>query len=175
MTLIHHIATQNHLKILFKMKKLALFMLSAAVIALGSCSKEGDRGPAGPAGAAGADGADANFSTNDLVVTVDDFAGGNYAELTVDFFNQDIWDNGMAMCYVEDSFGYWNTVPSQWHEITGFSYFFDGTGGACGFDAVNGITADYNVRIVTMSMSSYQEMEEAGILGDFEAVMDYLK
>ena len=169
--MLHHKSFEN----LFKMKKLALFMLSAAIIALGSCSKEGEQGPAGPAGATGAAGDDANFSTNDLVVAAADFGGGAYAEYSVDFLTQDIWDNGMAMCYVEDGFGYWNTVPSQWHEITGFSYFYDAGAGVCGFDAVDGITADYNVRIVTMSMNAYQEMEEAGILNDFEAVMDYLK
>jgi hypothetical protein len=161
------------------MKKIAFLLMSVAVIALSSCSKEGERGPAGaqgPAGPAGAAGDDADFTTTAFTVAAADFAGGNYAEYTVDFITQDIYENGMAVAYVQDTFGYWNTIPSQWHELTDFGFFYSvaDVTGVIGFSATGGITADYPVRIVTMKRADYDHLNEAGLLANYNEVVKYL-
>jgi len=150
------------------MKNFKLFFLSAAVLAFASCTKEGDRGPAGPAGPAGED---ANFTTEELTVAAADFDGGTYVEYPSEVITQEVYDEGMAIAYVLDDFEYWNSIPSQWHEITGFSY----TTGTAGFDAVDGITVDYTVRIVTMRSAQYEEVIELGLEKDCDALIAYLE
>jgi hypothetical protein len=160
------------------MKKVAFFLLSAAVLTFTSCSKEGAEGPAGPAGPAGDD---ASFTVNTLTIAVADWAGGNYVEYPVDFINADIYEEGMAIAYIQDDFGYWNAIPSQWHAITGFGYTFadsDGNGtanGVVGFDAVNGApTVDQNARIVTMTSRDYEVLNSNGQIKNYNEVMNYL-
>jgi hypothetical protein len=164
------------------MKKIAFLLMSVAVIALSSCSKEGEQGPAGPAGAqgpagpAGAAGDDADFAINTVTVAAADFAGGTYAEYPVSFISEDLYNNGMAIAYVQDTFGYWNTIPSQWHELTDFGFFYstaDATG-IIGFSADGGITADYPVRVVTMKRADYDQLNEAGLLANYNEVVKYL-
>ena len=161
------------------MKKIAILFLSVAMIALSSCSKEGERGPAGATGAqgpAGPAGDDADFAINTITVAVADFAGGTYTEYPVNFISQDLYENGMAIAYVQDTFGYWNTIPSQWHELTDFGFFYstaDATG-IVGFSADGGITADYPVRIVTMKRADYDQLNEAGLLANYNEVVKYL-
>jgi hypothetical protein len=167
------------------MKKVAFFLLSAAVLTFTSCSKEGAEGPAGPAGPAGAAGPagdDASFTVNTLTIAVADWAGGNYVEYPVDFINGDIYEEGMAIAYIQDDFGYWNAIPSQWHVITGFGFSFvdsdgDGAGdtGIVGFDAVNGApTADVNARVVTMTSRDYEVLNSNGQIKNYNEVMTYL-
>ncbi|MFY8138136.1 MAG: hypothetical protein ACOVMR_08520 [Flavobacteriales bacterium] len=161
------------------MKKIAFLLMSVAVIALSSCSKEGERGPAGaqgPAGPAGAAGDDADFAINTVTVAAADFAGGTYVEYPAAFISEDLYSNGMAIAYVQDTFGYWNTIPSQWHELTDFGFFYstaDATG-IIGFSADGGITADYPVRIVTMKRADYDQLNEAGLLANYNEVVKYL-
>ena len=167
------------------MKKIAFLLMSVAVIALSSCSKEGERGPAGaqgaqgpagPAGPAGAAGDDADFAINTITVAAADFAGGTYTEYPVTFISEDLYNNGMAIAYVQDTFGYWNTIPSQWHELTDFGFFYspaDATG-IIGFSADGGITADYPVRVVTMKRADYDQLNEAGLLANYNEVVKYL-
>lgn len=162
------------------MKKVALLFMSVAMIALASCSKEGEQGPAGPSGPAGPAGQSAVFEINEITVAAADFAGGTYNEYQVDFITQDIYDNGVAVAYVQDGFGYWNTIPSQWHEITDFG-FFNTTDpdtneniGIVGFSADGGITSDYQVRVVTMKRAEYDALNAEGLLADYNAVMNFL-
>lgn len=165
------------------MKKIAYLFMSLAMVAMVSCSKEGEQGPAGPsgpAGPAGPAGDDADFSVHPLTITVADWDGNEYTELEADFITEDLYNNGIAVCYVQDSFQYWNTVPSQWHPITGFGFSYidmgDGTFiGIVGFDAANGVpTSDVNVRIVTMKRTQYEELSEEGLIADYNAVVSYL-
>ena len=167
------------------MKKVAFFLMSAAVLAFTSCSKEGPAGPAGatgPAGPAGAAGDDASFTVNTLTIALADWAGGTYVEYPVDFINADIYEEGMAIAYIQDDYGYWNAIPSQWHAITGFGYTFadsdgDGTAdtGIVGFDAVNGApTADVSARVVTMTSRDYEVLNSNGQIKNFNEVMTYL-
>ena len=166
--------------------------MSVAVLALASCSKEGPEGPAGatgpagPAGAAGAAGAagdDASFTVNQVTIATADWAGGTYVEFPADFINADIYEEGVAIAYIQDDFGYWNAIPSQWHVITGFGYTFadgdgDGTAdtGIIGFDAVNGApTADVIARVVTMTSRDHQVLSSNGSLNNYNAVMSYLQ
>ena len=159
--------------------------MSAAVLTLASCSKEGPAGPAGatgPAGPAGPAGDDASFTVNSLTIPVADWAGGTYVEYPADFINADIYDEGMAIAYIQDDYGYWNAIPSQWHAITGFGYTFadsdgDGTGdtGIVGFDAVNGApTADVVARVVTMTSRDYDVLNNNGQIKNYNEVMNYL-
>ena len=171
------------------MKKVAFLFMSVAVLALASCSKEGPEGPAGstgpagPAGPAGAAGDDASFTVNQVTIAVADWAGGTYVEFPADFINADIYEEGMAIAYIQDEFGYWNGIPSQWHVITGFGYTFldsDGDGvsdtGIIGFDAVNGApAADVTARVVTMTSRDYQVLSSNGSLNNNNAVMSYLQ
>jgi len=167
------------------MKKVAFLLLSAAVLTFTSCSKEGAEGPkgaTGPAGPAGPAGDDASFTVNTLTLAVADWAGGNYVEYPVDFINADIYEEGMAIAYIQDDFGYWNAIPSQWHVITGFGFSFvdsdgDGAGdtGIVGFDAVNGApTADVNARVVTMTSRDYEVLNSNGQIKNYNEVMTYL-
>lgn len=164
------------------MKKIAFLLMSVAVIALSSCSKEGEQGPAGPAGAqgpAGPQGDNADLTSNDLTILAADFGGGTYAEYTVNFIDQEVYENGMAVAYIQDTFGYWNNIPSQWHEITDFGFFYgpnaDGVNvGIVGFSATGGITADYPVRVVTMKRADYDHLNEAGLLANYNEVVKYL-
>jgi hypothetical protein len=168
------------------MKKLSYFLFSVALVALVSCGKDGEQGPAGPAGPAGATGAqgpagdDADFAINNLTIPVAEWAAFGYAEMEAPFITQDIQDNGMALCYVNDEFGYWNTIPSQWHLITGFASFYGDVagvvGGYCGFDCDPAAipTVDVNVRIVTMKRADYEQMSADGIIADYSKVVNYL-
>ena len=167
------------------MKKVAFFLMSAAVLTFTSCSKEGAEGPmgaTGPAGPAGPAGDDASFTVNAVTIAVADWAGGTYVEYPVDFINADIYEEGMAIPYIQDDFGYWNAVPSQWHVITGFGYSFvdtdgDGTSetGIVGFDAINGApTADVNARVVTMTARDYEVLNSNGQINNYNEVMTYL-
>ena len=167
------------------MKKVAFFLMSAAVLTLASCSKEGPAGPAGstgPAGPAGPAGDDASFTVNSLTIAAADWAGGTYAEYRADFINADIYEEGVAIAYIADDYGYWNAIPSQWHAITGFGYTFadsdgDGTAdtGIVGFDAVNGApTADVTARVVTMTSRDYEVLNSNGQIKNFNEVMTYL-
>ena len=172
------------------MKKVAFLFMSVAVLALASCSKEGPEGPAGatgpagPAGPAGAAGDDASFTVNQVTIAAADWGGQPYVEYVVDFIDADIYEEGMIIAYVQDEFGYWNGIPSQWHDVTGFGYSFndldaDGTSeGRIGFDATgaNGIPAvDYSARVVTMTSRDYQVLSSNGSLNNYNAVMSYLQ
>ena len=170
------------------MKKVAFFLMSAAVLTFISCSKEGAEGakgatgPAGATGATGAAGDDANFTVNAVTIPVADWAGGNYVEFPVDFITADIYEEGMAIPYIQDDFGYWNAIPSQWHVITGFGYSFvdadgDGTSetGIVGFDAVNGPpTVDVIARVVTMTSRDYEVLNANGQIKNYNEVMTFL-
>ena len=158
------------------MKKVAFFLMSAAVLSFSSCTQEGAEGPAGPAGD------DAGFTVNSLTIAAADWAGGTYVEYPADFINADIYEEGVAIAYIQDDFGYWNAIPSQWHVITGFGYTFadsdgDGTAdtGVVGFDAVNGApTADQNARVITMTSRDYEVLNSNGQIKNYNEVMTYL-
>jgi hypothetical protein len=167
------------------MKKVAFFLMSAAVLSFSSCTQEGPEGPAGPAGPAGAAGPagdDASFNINSLTIAAADWAGGTYVEYPADFINADIYEEGVAIAYIQDDFGYWNAIPSQWHVITGFGYTFadsdgDGTAdtGVVGFDAVNGApTVDQNARVITMTSRDYEVLNSNGQIKNYNEVMTYL-
>jgi hypothetical protein len=167
------------------MKKVAFFLMSAAVLAFTSCSKEGPAGPAGatgPAGPAGAAGDDASFTVNTLTIALADWAGGTYVEYPVDFINADIYEEGMAIAYIQDDYGYWNAIPSQWHVVTGFGYSFvdsdgDGAGdtGIVGFDATGTApAADLNARVITMTSRDYEVLNSNGQIKNYNEVMTYL-
>lgn len=164
------------------MKKVAFLFMSAAVLALASCSKEGPAGPAGAAGPAGPAGDDASFTVNTLTIAAADWGGGTYVEYPADFINADIYEEGMVVAYIQDEFTYWNGIPSQWHPITGFGFVFvdtdgDGTSeGIVGFDATGGApTTDLPARIVTMTSRDYQVLSENGQINNYNAVMSYLQ
>lgn len=159
------------------MKISKLIALGFAVVALASCEgPEGPAGATGPAGPAGASGDNADFAYNDIPVNAADFTDG-YVEYNVDFITQDIFDNGICLAYIKDAFEYWNGIPSQWHEITGFTYVYNeaNSTGVVGFDAVNGITTDYEARIVTMTARQYLEVQELEIEADYLKVKNYLQ
>jgi len=195
------------------MKRTVLLLMNVAFLTLASCYKEGPAGPAGPAGPTGptgpagangidgadgidgtngingsdgvdgVDGDDAGLTINSLTIAVADWAGSSYVEYPAEFITADIYDSGIAIAYIQDDFGYWNSIPSQWHEITGFAYTFtdadgDGTAdtGVVGFDAVNDTpTADVIARVITMTTRDYQVLSSNGSLNNYNAVMSYLK
>jgi hypothetical protein len=165
------------------MKKIAYLFMSIAMVAMVSCGKEGEQGPAGPAGPAGAAGPageNANFEVNVFPLTAAEWAGGQYIELDAPYITEEVFNDGVAIAYIKDSFGYWNGIPSQWHSVTGFTYLYgdngSGTvGGYIGFDAVNGApTDDYEVRVVTLRRADYDALDAQGLTADYNAVMAYL-
>ncbi len=161
------------------MKKAALFLVGIITLLFTSCSKEGVEGPAGPAGPAGDDG---SFTVNTLTIAAADWAGSTYVEYVVDFINADIYEEGVAIAYIMDDYSFWNSIPSQWHDITGFSYKFDdsdgdGTAdtGLVGFDALNNQpTTDITARVVTMTSRDYEVLSNNGLINNYHEVMTYL-
>lgn len=100
------------------MKNLFLLLLSAAILTLAGCAKDGDTGPAGPAGKDGTNGTNGtdgqNGNANVQVVnytiqswewTVYGTAGqaghSIYHEHQISQINQDIIDNGLVMQYLK--------------------------------------------------------------------------
>jgi hypothetical protein len=161
------------------MKKVAFFLIGALALTFASCSKEESKGSTGPAGPAGDD---AGFAINSLTILADDWAGDTYVEYTVDFINADIYEAGVAIAYIQDDYGYWNAIPSQWHAITGFGYSFNDTdadgvsdSGVVGFDAINGApTTDLNARVITMTSRDYEVLDSNGQINNYNEVMTYL-
>lgn len=162
------------------MKKVALLFMSVAMIALASCSKEGEQGPAGATGPAGPAGSNADFTVTVFPLTAAEWGGGAYVELDAPYITEAIFNDGVAIAYIKDSFGYWNGIPSQWHDVTGYTYLYGDNGsgvvgGYMGFDAVNGTPADdYEVRVITMKRADYDALEADGLLANHDAVMEYL-
>lgn len=150
----------------------SLFIVSAMVL-MSSCEKEGPAGPAGPAGAAGVV---SNFSTDLITIPGDSWAGNTYTELEADFITEAVMNEGAVIVYVQDDFGYWNSVPSAFHPISGYGYSFD-TGsntGVIGFEVLATITTDVNVKVITMDNRSYQTLQEMDVLDNAAAVEAFL-
>ncbi len=153
--------------------------MSAAALTFASCSKEGPEGPAGPAGPAGDD---AGFAVDSLIIPAADWAGGTYLEYVVDFISPDIYLGGIAIAYIKDEYGYWNSIPSQWHVITGFGFSFIDTdddgisdSGVVGFDAENGAPSiDHVARIITMTSRDYEVLSSTGQINNYNEVITYL-
>ncbi len=154
-----------------KMFSLALVALVSIVFI--SCEKEGPAGPAGPAGAAGVV---SNFSSNIITVAGNDWGGGTYTEYDAAFITEAVMEEGAVIVYVQDGFGYWNSVPSAYHPISGYGYLFDAESntGRIGFEVLTTITTDQVVKVITMDNRSYQALEEMDLLDDAAAVEAFL-
>jgi hypothetical protein len=144
--------------------KLSIFLAGAFALVLAGCAKEGPQGPegpAGPAGQAGADGTNADFAVFETTVLTTDWQG-SYTEFPVDIVTEQIMNEGIVIVYAQDDFGYWNHIPSAWTDIVGYGYVWSAeTGGIVGLDHDEAVAPamDYNVRIVTMSMRSYEVLD----------------
>ena len=159
------------------MKQLAFVFLSVLALSFTACTKEGPAGPAGaagPAGPAGPAGENANYSIGEYTVAGADFQA-NYTEFQVAEITEDVMDAGVVLVYVQDSFGYWNQIPSNWTPIIGFSYIWTAdTGGILGLDHDDTPVLDsYVVRVVTMFQRDYELLDE-GVVADFDQLMEVL-
>lgn len=158
------------------MKNFKFLLFAAVALIFTACGKDGPEGPAGPTGPAGPAGDDANFELFETTVTVDDWAGGSYFEFEVPVITETIYNEGVVLIYVKDSDTYWNQIPSAWTNIVGFSYIWlDGTG-VVGLDHDPDVapSEDYDVRVVTMSMSSYDALDE-DILSNCDRLIQVMK
>ncbi len=160
------------------MKKFSYFLLSAAVVALVSCGKEGEQGPVGPAGPAGATGAagdDADFIAVIDTIPGADWAGATYIEYVKPYITEDIYENGVVILNVADDFGYWNSVPSDFHPISGYGYAWnpEDNVGIIGFESDGTVTTDQIIKVTTMTMRAYQELVALGIEDDMVAAEAY--
>lgn len=160
------------------MKKLSYFLFSVALVALVSCGKDGEQGPAGPAGPAGATGPAgppaADYAVYNDTIPVASWVNG-YTEFERDYITQEAFENGIITVMVEDDFGYYNSVPSDYHPITGYGYAFDTATniGVIGFESQAAVTEDRNVKVAVMTMRAYQELVEQGIENDIIASEAY--
>lgn len=156
------------------MKKVfSLALVALASFVFTACEKEGPAGPAGPAGAAGVV---SNFSSNIITVAGEDWAGGTYTEYDASFITEAVMEEGAVIVYVQDGFGYWNSVPSAFHPISGYGYFYDSSSntGRIGFEVLSTITTDQIAKVITMDNRSYQALEEMDLLDDAAAVEAFL-
>lgn len=147
-----------------------LGILFIGFVTLTGCKKE--EGPVGPPGPAGED---ANFAVGEYLVEAADFES-DYAEISVDIITEDIMESGVVLVYVEDGFGYWNNVPSQFTPIIGFSFVWGATsGGILGLDHDPAIIIeDYNVRVVTMYQKTHQDLPSDEIVQDYDLLINHL-
>lgn len=156
------------------MKKLGFLFLSIAMLAFTACTKEGPKGPAGATGPAGPAGQNANYSVNELVIVGADWAGAGYIEYEADFITQDVYEAGSVVVYVQDEFGYWNSVPSQFHPISGYGYSWTAAnGGIVGFESDGTVTTDFTARVVTMDDRDFQVLQENGKINNLNDVIEY--
>jgi len=83
-------------------------------------------------------------------------------------------DGGSIVVYVKDDFGYYNSVPSSYHLISGYGFrFLDGIG-LLGFEASQTPTVDYDVRVVSMSQAAFESIENTEILTDYNKLINRL-
>lgn len=156
-------------------EKLQILLLSAIALIFTACGKEGpagDDGSTGPAGPAGPAGENANFAVFETTVAVADWAGGIYMEFEATNITEEIYTEGVVLVYVKDSFEYWNQIPSAWTSIVGFSYVWVDGLGVVGLDHNPDAapSEDYDVRVVTMSMSSYEDLD-ADVIANCDALI----
>ncbi len=147
-------------------------LFAAAALLFTAC--EGPEGPAGPAGPAGDN---SNFSTFETTVLAADWGGQPYTEVEVNIITEDVYNNGVVLVYVEDAFGYWNQVPSAWTPIVGYGYVWaSDAGGVLGLDHDPdvAIDSDWNIRVVTMFMRDFNEIDEE-IVADYDRLVDYME
>lgn len=159
------------------MKKLGFLFLSIAMLAFTACTKEGPKGAtgaAGPAGPAGPAGQNANYSVNEVVILGADWAGAGYIEYDAAYITQDVYEAGSVVVYVQDEFGYWNSVPSQFHPISGYGYAWSvDNGGVVGFESDGTVTTDFTARVITMDDRDFQILQENGKINNYNDVMTY--
>ena len=157
------------------MKRIAFALFGAAALMLAGCGKEGPAGPAGADGADGVngvDGADAGFEIYETTVAVADWAGGTYVEFAVPTITETIYNQGMVMVYIKDDYNYWNQIPSAWTDFTGFAFYWTAAaGGIVGldYDPALTVSADYDVRVVTMELRDYELLDEEDLVS-FESL-----
>lgn len=160
------------------MKRIAFALFGAAALMLAGCGKEGPVGPAGSDGQDGVngqDGADAGFEIYETTVAAADWQG-TYVEFPVPTITESIYNQGMVMVYIKDDYGYWNQIPSAWTDFVGFAFNWTAAnGGLVGldYDPTLTVTADYDVRVVTMELRDF-ELLDAEDLVSFEALTEAL-
>ena len=160
-------------------KTILVFVLMAFVaVSLSGCS--GDDGPAGPRGPAGPQGGDANFQVAIINIPSGDWGTGGYVEYPCSIITPSVMDSGLVVAYIQDDFGYYDGIPSAYHEITGFGYVYapaPGPGGVMGFesDPAAPPTVDRQAKVVTMSASFLRQIEDRSVLQSYESLMRYVQ
>jgi len=119
------------------MKKTSLLFVLMAFVAASLSGCKGDDGPAGQRGPAGPQGGDANFQVAIINIAAGDWGTGGYVEYPCSIITPAVMDSGLVICYIQDDFGYYDGIPSAYHEITGFGYVYATNptpGGIVGFE-----------------------------------------
>lgn len=156
-----------------KMKSYLIAMMAMVSMSLLGC--KGDDGPAGPRGPQGDD---ANFQVQIINIPAGDWGTGGYVEYPCSIITQEVMDQGMVIAYIQDDFGYYDGIPSAYHEITGYGYVYDATpGGIVGFecDPTAPPTVNRQAKVVAMSASFLRQIEDKSVLQSHEALMKYLQ
>lgn len=165
------------------MKKTTLVFVLMAFVAVSLSGCKGDDGPAGPsgpAGPAGPQGGDANFQVAIINIPSGDWGTGGYVEYPCSIITPSVMDSGLVVAYIQDDFGYYDGIPSAYHEITGFGYVYapaPGPGGVMGFesDPAAPPTVDRQAKVVTMSASFLRQIEDRSVLQSYESFMRYVQ
>lgn len=162
------------------MKKTTLVFVLMAFVAVSLSGCKGDDGPAGPRGPAGPQGGDANFQVAIINIPSGDWGTGGYVEYPCSIITPSVMDSGLVVAYIQDDFGYYDGIPSAYHEITGFGYVYapaPGPGGVMGFesDPAAPPTVDRQAKVVTMSASFLRQIEDRSVLQSYESLMRYVQ
>lgn len=162
------------------MKKTTLVFVLMAFVAVSLSGCSGDDGPAGPRGPAGPQGGDANFQVAIINIPSGDWGTGGYVEYPCSIITPSVMDSGLVVAYIQDDFGYYDGIPSAYHEITGFGYVYapaPGPGGVMGFesDPAAPPTVDRQAKVVTMSASFLRQIEDRSVLQSYESLMRYVQ
>lgn len=151
---------------------LIAFMAMLAISFVGCKGDDGQAGPSGPRGD------DANFQVQILTIPAGDWGAGGYVEYPCNIITQQVMDEGMVIAYIQDDFGYYDGIPSAYHEVTGFGYIYDPVpGGVIGFECDPAAPPAVNrqAKVVSMSASFLRQLEDKRVLQSHESLMKYLQ
>ncbi|MFM7080018.1 MAG: hypothetical protein ACKOYC_09565 [Bacteroidota bacterium] len=157
------------------MKTTSYLMTFMTLVSLSLLGCKGDDGPAGPSGPPGDD---ANFQVRIITIPSADWGSSGYVEYPCNIITQDVMNQGMVIAYIQDDFGYYDGIPSAFHEVTGYGYVYDAVaGGIVGFecDPASPPLVNRQAKVVAMSASFLKEIEDRSVLQSHERLMRYLQ
>ena len=119
-------------------------------------------------------------AAHEMIISAAEWGAETVFNPDVPFITQDLVDNAIILMYVYQGDAtdtapysdYWGPVPSDWHEISYFDYQVGNLWLEC--EDEEGIYYDHLIRLVPVMHRDYAVLEEMGVLGDMDAVLEQL-